>query len=373
MSSSEYEGPSWGIQEIYLTCESHLIIAISYGAARIEVQLHQTRSGRAAEDKLIKEYKAACDAEDEDKEMAVAERVADQIMETGKPVFDKLAPVQSAEEDFHSLIFPEKFAFSLSTVKGRWQITKLEEEPHTNVPGRREPMRTVLEDDTAMDEPDDGFSDEDMDTDQDDLADDEIFLVTTTADLDLPRYSTKDIKLIERLDGFGIVARVVVDGQERCVKVLDRDTRRAVQREFDCLKKIAASPYAATMRTPKLLGIVVVPDDGRAIGIVEEYISHPEVYEMSNLGRIGKVTKVDKKRRAKWASQIQETVARLHEIGVVWGDAKPSNVLIESGTDDVRVIDFGGGFTTPWVNDKLAETVQGDDEAVRKIAKYLKV
>ncbi|KAK3938159.1 hypothetical protein QBC46DRAFT_390904 [Diplogelasinospora grovesii] len=347
MSSSGYESPSWpswpsfGIQEMYLACDGHLITTIMYGASLIEVHLHPTGSWRGAEDELIENYKVACnDVVKVWKKKFAADDVASHIMSAGKEAFKKLAPVQSAE-DFHPLILPEKLICTLSNVEGEWQITELEKGLHTNVPGGREPMRrAVLEDDTAM---------------------------------DLPRYSTKDIKLVERLGRSGIVARVVVDGQERCVRVLDRNTHRAVQREFDCLKKIAASPYAATIRTPKLLGIVVVPDDGRAIGIIEEYISHPEVYEMSNLGRIGHVTEVDKKRREKWASQIRETVTQLHEIGVVWGDAKPSNVLIEPSTDDVRLIGFGGGFTTPWVDDKMAETVQGDDEAVRKIAAYLKV
>jgi tRNA A-37 threonylcarbamoyl transferase component Bud32 len=44
----------------------------------------------------------------------------------------------------------------------------------------------------------------------------------------------------------------------------------------------------------------------------------------------------------KWASQIQETVHLLHQIGVTWGDGKAANVLIHRNTDDAWIVDFGG-------------------------------
>jgi tRNA A-37 threonylcarbamoyl transferase component Bud32 len=77
-------------------------------------------------------------------------------------------------------------------------------------------------------------------------------------------------------------------------------------------------------------------------------------------------------RRQKWASQIRETVDQLHEMGVIWGDGKTSNIIVDE-EDDAWLIDFAGGFTQGWVDEELADTVEGDEQAVRKIIEFLSV
>ncbi|KAI3339027.1 hypothetical protein F4824DRAFT_457922 [Ustulina deusta] len=37
------------------------------------------------------------------------------------------------------------------------------------------------------------------------------------------------------------------------------------------------------------------------------------------------------------------------------------------------LIDFGGGFTEGWVSEELAGTVEGDEEAVKKMVDFLGV
>jgi serine/threonine protein kinase len=49
-------------------------------------------------------------------------------------------------------------------------------------------------------------------------------------------------------------------------------------------------------------------------------------------------------RKARWADQIRKSVQSLHQSGVIWGDGKPDNVLIDAN-DDAWLIDFGGGWT----------------------------
>lgn len=78
-------------------------------------------------------------------------------------------------------------------------------------------------------------------------------------------------------------------------------------------------------------------------------------------------------RRKKWASQVQETVRLLHQIGVVWGGGSVSNVLIHSDSDDAWVIDFGGGRTGSWLDWEVAPTVEGDELAVKRIFEFLEV
>jgi tRNA A-37 threonylcarbamoyl transferase component Bud32 len=72
----------------------------------------------------------------------------------------------------------------------------------------------------------------------------------------------------------------------------------------------------------------------------------------------------------KWARQIEETVTRLHDLDVVWGDVKPDNVLVDSKGDAIT-IDFGGGFALQWVDRELENTKEGDIQGVSRIRKFL--
>lgn len=67
--------------------------------------------------------------------------------------------------------------------------------------------------------------------------------------------------------------------------------------------------------------------------------------------------------------QIEQTLHKLHEIGVSWGDGRPDNSLIDLKTDDVWLIDFGGSFTGG-VDVELKETLTGDEQALKKIQRY---
>ena len=71
-------------------------------------------------------------------------------------------------------------------------------------------------------------------------------------------------------------------------------------------------------------------------------------------------------RREKWASQIEDTLRQLHEIDVVWGDIKTSNILVDKD-DDAWLIDFGGGQTVGWVADDLAGTKEGDLQGLKRV------
>ncbi|XXG96944.1 hypothetical protein Hte_003235 [Hypoxylon texense] len=147
----------------------------------------------------------------------------------------------------------------------------------------------------------------------------------------------------------------------------------STQRELPCLWKVTISQHASALRVPKLLGLVRMPDSGEIIGILEEYIPCSDNWELSTLGNIETVSTIAKDRRKKWASQIEETIHLLHQIGVTWGDGKASNVLIHRDTDDARVIDFGGGWTDGCVGQELSGTVEGDKLALKKIVEYLEI
>ncbi|KAI1105053.1 hypothetical protein F4804DRAFT_341418 [Jackrogersella minutella] len=303
-----------------------------------------SHSGTNLEDQLIQEYKLAEDEDDVEQASVVSEKIVDLLVQAGESTFKKLS-IATPSGDLHSLVFPPKLYCSLATVEGKVQVI---EQP--------DPYLGASEYDRHFEDEDHQFS-----------------LRNIGQVQGLTRYSTKVIRVLERLRGNGYVVRVLIDQREYCVKVYDYSSYRAVQRELHCLHKIATSRYAATLRTPKLIGFVESADDGHTIGIVEEYIPHAETYEMSTLAYIEDIATIDMGRRKKWSSQIRTAIAQLHEIGVIWGDAKPSNILIQSETDDIYLIDFGGGYTSGWGTKETMETIEGDIQALEKIEEYLQV
>ena len=69
--------------------------------------------------------------------------------------------------------------------------------------------------------------------------------------------------------------------------------------------------------------------------------------------------------------QIITTIIKLHEAGIVWGDVKAGNVLIDS-KHDAWVVDFGGGFTEGWVEKSHMKTIEGDLAGLVKIEELLR-
>ena len=74
--------------------------------------------------------------------------------------------------------------------------------------------------------------------------------------------------------------------------------------------------------------------------------------------------------RRRWADQISRSLQVLHEQGIVWGDAKADNVLIDQD-DNAWIIDFGGSYTAGWVDKDKAGTIEGDMQGLEKILDML--
>ncbi|KAI6799716.1 hypothetical protein KC361_g2720 [Hortaea werneckii] len=74
--------------------------------------------------------------------------------------------------------------------------------------------------------------------------------------------------------------------------------------------------------------------------------------------------------RDRWAAESESVKEMLHENGIVWGDAKADNFMVDTN-NDLWIIDFGGSYTEGWVDPELKDTAEGDDQGVEKIANAL--
>lgn len=84
------------------------------------------------------------------------------------------------------------------------------------------------------------------------------------------------------------------------------------------------------------------------------------------------VPKMSVQRRRKWISQIRQAVRALHSKGIVWGDGRASNVIVDE-RDDAWLVDFGAGWTEGWVSEDLADTMEGDEQAISRIEHFLEL
>ncbi|EAQ90269.1 hypothetical protein CHGG_02204 [Chaetomium globosum CBS 148.51] len=140
-----------------------------------------------------------------------------------------------------------------------------------------------------------------------------------------------------------------------------------LERELETHLRLLKSKVVPEARVVRLLGVVAV-EDGRVAGLLLPYVDcrrdNDGVLDGLYLCRIPVLL------RERWAGQIKEAVQQLHEGGVVWGDAKAANILIDKN-DDAWLIDFGAGHTEGWVDEEKRGTKEGDLQGVEKIVEYL--
>jgi len=143
---------------------------------------------------------------------------------------------------------------------------------------------------------------------------------------------------------------------------------QVLQNELKIYKRIQeASDILAgvNVRIPRLHGLVQ-GDDSSIIGLLLTFIDGGSVTLLCAVD-----SDTPKALRERWAHQITFTLKCLHKAGIVWGDVKADNVLIDAN-QDVWIIDFGGGYTEGWVEEQLAGTLEGDLQGLTKILEYLK-
>ncbi|KAK9443761.1 Protein kinase domain-containing protein [Metarhizium brunneum] len=147
-------------------------------------------------------------------------------------------------------------------------------------------------------------------------------------------------------------------------KIMRPGDSRSLKRELDAYRKILRAPLDGSLQISRLLGLVR-NENGWVFGILLRYI---DCSRMTLSCALKPATPAFLRQR--WIMQLRQSVHQLHNAGIVWGDAKPDNVLIDSNKN-AWVVDFGGGYTEGWVPKELVGTMDGDTIALEKMEAFV--
>jgi hypothetical protein len=137
------------------------------------------------------------------------------------------------------------------------------------------------------------------------------------------------------------------------------DQPDSVKREIQILRKI--EKLDIDIKFPHLRGFVALGNSKTEVmGLLLENIDAP-----TPLTKLLK-SSVDAEKRRVWSEKSAAYVSLLHDNGIIWGDAKADNFMVDAN-DELWIIDFGGSYTEGWVDPEISETLEGDDMGLEKI------
>ena len=165
----------------------------------------------------------------------------------------------------------------------------------------------------------------------------------------------------------GIPRRVHIHGQSQpsFFKIVYGGDVGITTREIRTYAKIRMAKFDPPIFTSQLEGLVQ-NDDGHVMGLVLSYIECDGATLYCIDGHDPKFSEL----RQKWLDQISRTLEQFHSHGIIWGDAKAANVLIDVN-EDAYLIDFGGGYTEGWVEKEKSNSTEGDLQGLENIKRYL--
>ncbi|KNG48111.1 ATP binding protein [Stemphylium lycopersici] len=133
----------------------------------------------------------------------------------------------------------------------------------------------------------------------------------------------------------------------------------SVKREIRILQKL--EKLNLNIKFPRLRGFVSFGKSKTdTMGMLLENIRYPT--PLTKLLR----SSVDEDARAEWSRKSEEYVKALHNNGIIWGDAKADNFMVDADSE-LWIIDFGGSYTEGWVDPEISDTLEGDDMGLEKI------
>lgn len=154
------------------------------------------------------------------------------------------------------------------------------------------------------------------------------------------------------------------DGRVAFLKLMQPGQRGSYVGELEAYGRIRDARLDESLPISWLHGIL--RDGGIAYGLLLTYVDCERV----TLHCAAANPECAPRLRQAWAAQIEGILGRLHDAGLVWGDAKPDNVLVDRG-GRAWLVDFGGSYTEGWVPRELAGSVEGDLAGLERIKEFL--
>ncbi|PXF43581.1 Serine/threonine-protein kinase Sgk1 [Gracilariopsis chorda] len=106
---------------------------------------------------------------------------------------------------------------------------------------------------------------------------------------------------------------------------------------------------------------LVVADQNEVQGMLAPFVRRKPLREVIECGLEPK---------SKWTAQFLDAIDFVHNNDIVWNDAKPDNILVDS-QGALCLIDFEGDCTEEWVLVDLHDTKEGGKVAVPKILSFI--
>lgn len=192
------------------------------------------------------------------------------------------------------------------------------------------------------------------------------------SNIPMPWHSASDIQVLDCSDFGGSYhpTRVRLRGGKETyfLKLVDNEQPQPTKREIAMLHQLTKKGLYKQIRCPQLISFVTLSDAKPRkdiMGFLQTDIPRPTPLT-TKLD-----TSVPQHQRDAWAAESQRIKDVLHEHGIIWGDAKADNFMVDA-SDDLWIIDFGGSYTEGWVDPELQETREGDEMGVEKIVNALR-
>jgi hypothetical protein len=184
-----------------------------------------------------------------------------------------------------------------------------------------------------------------------------------------PIFHTKEVEVLSDDPTYVLIdepTRVRVQGRQLFFKAFQDPDDSIGAKEVLTLEKISKTGFDPKgVRASRLYGIVE-DDKSHVIGLLLNYI----LVEDTLYGKVIEAESLGSSVKDKWKRRVTITVEALHRAGIIWGDAKASNILVDTD-GDAWVTDFGGGFTEGWVDRDKAGTIEGDLQGLRAIIDFV--
>ncbi|PNS21487.1 hypothetical protein CAC42_1266 [Sphaceloma murrayae] len=192
----------------------------------------------------------------------------------------------------------------------------------------------------------------------------------------IPLFSTSSLHILETSATpsplHPTLVRDTSSSTSHFLKLVDPSQPGPVKRELDLLLSLTSKSLDKKIRVPTLQGLVI---DHPASSLPATSSKDSPIsilgFLLTPIPDATPLTQyldsdTAESHRERWAREIERTVKILHEGGIVWGDAKADNFMVDAD-NRLWIIDFGGSYTEGWVDADKADTMEGDEQGTERI------